>query len=197
MLSLVLPYFDLPPQQWKDQRTLICVIRDLPGEVFSVTVNAAHKIYPIKTCLKSMIDHMILQSKSEVFRRKLYRINPRMLDLYCTDQFPGGWARLDKSNRIEDIDDPQSISPLIPTETVGGCFAADIPGQESGVVHVVAEVSMRTLVSLAPTSTRASLLDDQPTSPNESGHKEAERYKRVREALGLFVHWSLDGTDFA
>ncbi|GMF19945.1 unnamed protein product [Phytophthora lilii] len=99
-----------------------------------------------------------------------------MLDVYSTSQFPRGWARINENDNIDNFDDLKSVTPLDCSRFVGHYFPSDIPSWHSGVVYAVAEVSMRTLVSINPRSTVTSLPDDKPTCANEDWKQENDRY---------------------
>ncbi|GMF19926.1 unnamed protein product [Phytophthora lilii] len=122
------------------------------------------------------------------------RISCRTQDLYSTCQLPGGWARLDENECIENFDELQSVDPLDCSRLVGDYFPADIPSWNSGIVAVV---SLKPLISYTPRSTVTSLRDDKPRTPNEGAEEALERSMRVQRALGLFVVWDINGTDFS
>ncbi|GMF19935.1 unnamed protein product [Phytophthora lilii] len=62
-----------------------------------------------------------------------------MLDVYSTSRFPGGWARINENDNIDNFDDLKFVTPLDCSRSVGHYFPSDISSWHSGVVHAVAE----------------------------------------------------------
>ncbi|KAG7380485.1 hypothetical protein PHYPSEUDO_007187 [Phytophthora pseudosyringae] len=79
----------------------------------------------------------------------------------------------------------------------GRYFPREIPAVDSGVVHVVVDFVFNPLPCQVEELGTAPLPDDKPTASDEEVEEETERFQRVREALGLFVCWSISGTDFS
>lgn len=181
----------------KDPRTLVCVVRELPGRVFSFTISAKALAYKVKVWIEGSVhDEMFGQGKKYDSNKwgTLGTIDYHLLDAYSTEHFPGGWARLNHDNCVDNIDAVRSIAPLKTTQALGFYFSADIPAADSGVVHIVAEVSRRPLLSVAPHRCMTGTPFDKPTSPDRE--EEVKRYNSIQEWLGLFVAWDLEATDF-
>ncbi|KAG7383159.1 hypothetical protein PHYBOEH_010072 [Phytophthora boehmeriae] len=177
-----------PPKRSKvvrnDDRTLVCVVSGIVGRPFTVTISADASIHDLK--------------------KKIYEENATLLkafpatllDVHSTQQLTGQWARLDEDGTIEELEEMKSAPPLPPTERVGNIFPAMLPRFDSGVAHVVAGVMTSYVKSARPKLAAVVLPDDRPTEGDDLDG-EIARHFRVKERLGLFVNWSINGTDFS
>ncbi|RLN51259.1 hypothetical protein BBJ29_005349 [Phytophthora kernoviae] len=173
----------------EDEITLVCVVRNILGRVSTVSINPNATIHEFKKKIHQ-------ENASE-----LSHTPTTMLDVFSTKQFTGQWARLNENERMEDVEDPQSVSLLLPTQRIRYYFPFDTPACDSGMVLVVAEATSTFVTSVVPNSKLTALPDFKPTDIEAFEGEEYcrmgyERKKRVRKEHGLYTNWQIDGADF-
>ncbi|OWZ23961.1 hypothetical protein PHMEG_0001095 [Phytophthora megakarya] len=178
----------------EDKRTLVCAVRGLHGQVCTITISADASIHSLKELIHR-------QNASQ-----LTSVTPTAITVYSSEGPNHVWAVLDENGTMVERGKPSAEALLLPTRRIRYYFPSTIPAFDSGVVHVVADIPPQKTLPLqvkTPILVRnPPLRDDNPTQlPNyeidEYLEEEIERCWRVREALGLFVHWSIKGTDFS
>ncbi|KAG7380484.1 hypothetical protein PHYPSEUDO_007186 [Phytophthora pseudosyringae] len=167
-------------------RTLVCAVRGLPGRVFTVTISSQASIHHLKK---------LIHQENAI---RLADVDPTVFDVYSTNDLKQGWAHASEEGRMIGRSALPAGSFLLPMRRVDYYFPSDIPVFDSGVVHVVVDFVTQDAMELQVEEVgMVALVDDKPTSSDENFEDMMKRYERVEGALGLFVHWSISGTDFS